>query len=169
MSSQPELIAQSIAGAVTDIAKGALGGITANLEKKEEEEREKRKFAHEAMLYGVKKASETGDFLQREEAKFISENSGKPGFARKLSEFRAAQSRVKDTVPDRPQKQDEVVEPPLPELEAEFDKMWNEANISGIRGHRDVGGYRASMYNALPLESVQALVDVMKEFEKKFA
>lgn len=56
-----------------------------------------------------------------------------------------------------------------PELEAEFDKMWNEANISGIRGHRDVGGYRASMYNALPLESVEALVDVMKEFEKKFA
>lgn len=56
-----------------------------------------------------------------------------------------------------------------PELEVEFDKMWKDANISGIRGHRDVGGYRASMYNALPLESVQALVDVMKEFEKKFA
>jgi len=45
----------------------------------------------------------------------------------------------------------------------EFDKMWNEANISGIKGHRDVGGYRASMYNALPLESVQVLVDVMKK------
>ena len=56
-----------------------------------------------------------------------------------------------------------------PELEVEFDKMWSEANISGIRGHRDVGGYRASMYNALPVESVKALVDVMKEFEKKFA
>lgn len=56
-----------------------------------------------------------------------------------------------------------------PELEAEFDKMWKDANISGIRGHRDVGGYRASLYNALPLESVQVLVDVMKEFEKKFA
>lgn len=56
-----------------------------------------------------------------------------------------------------------------PELEAEFDKMAKEANLSGIRGHRDVGGYRASTYNALPLESVQALVDVMKEFEKKFA
>ncbi len=54
-----------------------------------------------------------------------------------------------------------------PELEPEFDKMWKEANISGIRGHRDVGGYRASLYNALPLESVQALVDVMKEFEKR--
>jgi phosphoserine aminotransferase len=56
-----------------------------------------------------------------------------------------------------------------PELEPEFDKMWKEANISGIRGHRDVGGYRASLYNALPLESVQALVEVMQEFEKKFA
>ncbi|MBL7910968.1 MAG: 3-phosphoserine/phosphohydroxythreonine transaminase [Bacteroidia bacterium] len=56
-----------------------------------------------------------------------------------------------------------------PELEAEFDKLWKDANISGIRGHRDVGGYRASMYNALPLESVKVLVDVMKDFEKKFA
>ncbi len=56
-----------------------------------------------------------------------------------------------------------------PELEPEFDKMWKEANISGIRGHRDVGGYRASLYNALPLESVNALVEVMQAFEKKFA
>jgi phosphoserine aminotransferase len=47
-----------------------------------------------------------------------------------------------------------------------FDKMWKEANISGLPGHRSVGGYRASMYNALPLESVQVLVDVMKEFER---
>lgn len=47
-----------------------------------------------------------------------------------------------------------------------FNKMWTEANISGIKGHRSVGGYRASMYNALPLESVQVLVDVMKELER---
>jgi phosphoserine aminotransferase len=51
-------------------------------------------------------------------------------------------------------------------LEPEFDALWKKANISGIRGHRDVGGYRASLYNALPLESVQVLVDCMKEFEK---
>ncbi len=44
-----------------------------------------------------------------------------------------------------------------PELEPEFDKIWKDANISGIRGHRDVGGYRASLYNALPLESVREL------------
>lgn len=50
-----------------------------------------------------------------------------------------------------------------------FDKMWKEAGISGLPGHRSVGGYRASMYNALPLESVQVLVDVMQEFEKKTA
>jgi phosphoserine aminotransferase len=45
----------------------------------------------------------------------------------------------------------------------QFDKMWKDANISGLKGHRSVGGYRASMYNALPLESVQVLVDVMKK------
>lgn len=47
-----------------------------------------------------------------------------------------------------------------------FDKMWKDAGISGIKGHRSVGGYRASMYNALPPESVQVLVDVMKELER---
>ncbi|MGB0167229.1 MAG: 3-phosphoserine/phosphohydroxythreonine transaminase [Luteibaculum sp.] len=48
-----------------------------------------------------------------------------------------------------------------------FDAMWKEAGISGINGHRSVGGYRASMYNALPLESVQALVNTMKQLEEK--
>ena len=51
-------------------------------------------------------------------------------------------------------------------LQAKFDKMWQEANINGLSGHRSVGGYRASMYNALPLYSVQALVDVMQELER---
>ena len=48
-----------------------------------------------------------------------------------------------------------------------FDKLWKDANISGINGHRSVGGYRASIYNAMPVESVQILVDVMKELENK--
>ncbi|HLW39613.1 MAG TPA: 3-phosphoserine/phosphohydroxythreonine transaminase [Brumimicrobium sp.] len=43
-----------------------------------------------------------------------------------------------------------------------FDKLWNEAQIIGLKGHRSVGGYRASIYNALPLESVKVLVDVLK-------
>jgi phosphoserine aminotransferase len=59
--------------------------------------------------------------------------------------------------------------PTKPEYEAEFDKLAKTYNLSGIKGHRDVGGYRASLYNALPLESVNALVEAMKEFESKFA
>jgi phosphoserine aminotransferase len=47
-----------------------------------------------------------------------------------------------------------------------FDKAWKAADIVGLPGHRSVGGYRASMYNALPLSSVQVLVDVMKEFTR---
>lgn len=47
-----------------------------------------------------------------------------------------------------------------------FDTLCKEANISGIKGHRSVGGYRASIYNAMPLESVQVLVEVLKEFER---
>ena len=52
-------------------------------------------------------------------------------------------------------------------LKDTFDQMWKEAQISGLNGHRSVGGYRASMYNALPVYSVQALVDVMQELERK--
>lgn len=48
-----------------------------------------------------------------------------------------------------------------------FDSLWKEAGISGIKGHRSVGGYRASIYNAMPIESVQLLVEVLKEFERR--
>ena len=49
---------------------------------------------------------------------------------------------------------------------AEFDALWKGVGIVGLPGHRSTGGYRASMYNALPIESVQVLVDVMKAFGK---
>ena len=52
-------------------------------------------------------------------------------------------------------------------LKDTFDGMWKEAGINGLNGHRSVGGYRASMYNALPLGSVEALVEVMSELERK--
>jgi len=44
----------------------------------------------------------------------------------------------------------------------EFDAAWKAAGINGLNGHRSLGGYRASMYNALTIESVQVLVDVMR-------
>jgi len=52
-------------------------------------------------------------------------------------------------------------------LKDTFDSMWKEAGINGLNGHRSVGGYRASMYNALTLESVATLVEVMSELERK--
>jgi len=52
-------------------------------------------------------------------------------------------------------------------LKETFDTMWQEAGISGLNGHRSVGGYRASMYNALPLDSVKVLVEIMSELETK--
>ena len=50
---------------------------------------------------------------------------------------------------------------------AAFDSAWKAAGIVGLPGHRSTGGYRASLYNALPIESVQVLVDVMKHFESQ--
>lgn len=47
-----------------------------------------------------------------------------------------------------------------------FDSLWKNSNISGLKGHRSVGGYRASIYNALPIESVKVLVDCMQELER---
>ncbi|MDR1898156.1 MAG: 3-phosphoserine/phosphohydroxythreonine transaminase [Prevotellaceae bacterium] len=51
--------------------------------------------------------------------------------------------------------------------EQDFMNLSKEYGIVGIKGHRSVGGFRASLYNALPIESVKALVDCMQEFEKK--
>ena len=48
-----------------------------------------------------------------------------------------------------------------------FDRLWDEAGIVGLKGHRSVGGYRASLYNALLLESVKVLVEVMQETERR--
>ena len=53
-------------------------------------------------------------------------------------------------------------------LSADFNKIWEDNNINGLKGHRSVGGYRASIYNALPIESVELLVRCMQQFEEKF-
>jgi hypothetical protein len=120
-SSRPELVAEGIAGAVSSIAQGALSGITAKYEKEEAEEKEKRKYAHELMLYGAKEKSDNADFYAKEEARFISENSGKPGFAKKYDEFKKAYSGFSDRVPetkvDKEPSDYKTVEEPLPDAE----------------------------------------------------
>ena len=60
-----------------------------------------------------------------------------------------------------------VMKPEYAALEADFLKFAQAAGMDGIKGHRSVGGFRASIYNAMPIESVQALVDCMHEFEKQ--
>ncbi len=60
-----------------------------------------------------------------------------------------------------------VMKPEYAELEKEFFDFASSKGMVGIKGHRSVGGFRASLYNALPIESVEALVACMKEFEAK--
>jgi phosphoserine aminotransferase len=55
-----------------------------------------------------------------------------------------------------------------PELDATFLSEAKEAGLVTLKGHRSVGGMRASIYNAMPEEGVQALVDFMAEFERKY-
>ncbi|MBQ9077930.1 MAG: 3-phosphoserine/phosphohydroxythreonine transaminase [Muribaculaceae bacterium] len=60
-----------------------------------------------------------------------------------------------------------VMKPEYAELEKEFVEFATAKGMVGIKGHRSVGGFRASLYNALPMESVDALIATMKEFEAK--
>ncbi|APD06241.1 phosphoserine transaminase [Flavobacteriaceae bacterium UJ101] len=51
------------------------------------------------------------------------------------------------------------------EHQALFDSIWEAKGVSGIKGHRSVGGYRASIYNGMPQEGIEVLVAAMKELE----
>jgi phosphoserine aminotransferase len=59
-----------------------------------------------------------------------------------------------------------VMAPDYTELEKDFLDFATQKGMVGIKGHRSVGGFRASLYNAMPYESVKALVEVMQDFEK---
>ena len=53
-------------------------------------------------------------------------------------------------------------------LSTDFNNAWEDNYIIGLKGHRSVGGYRASIYNALPIESIELLIKCMQQFEEKF-
>jgi hypothetical protein len=88
-SSRPELVAEGIAGAISNIAKGALGGITARYEKKEEEAKETRKFAQEEKIARIK-ASQSA-FEQKEQQKWELEKM--------KEQDKLIKGRVKDVLP----------------------------------------------------------------------
>jgi phosphoserine aminotransferase len=56
---------------------------------------------------------------------------------------------------------------PSEALEAQFASEAKQNDLIGVKGHRSVGGMRASLYNALPVEAAEALVKFMKEFQQK--
>ena len=53
------------------------------------------------------------------------------------------------------------------QLEKEFQELCAHEGMVGVKGHRSVGGFRISLYNALPLESAEAITELMKEFARK--
>jgi len=60
-----------------------------------------------------------------------------------------------------------VMKPEYKELEPKFQEFASSRGLIGLKGHRSVGGFRASIYNAMSIEGVKILVDTMKEFEKQ--
>ena len=88
--------------------------------------------------------------------------------ARLIYEYLDGQDFYRGTaVPDSRSHMNVTFRLPTPELEETFLKQAAANGLGGLKGHRSVGGCRASLYNAVPLEAVQALVDFMKEFLRK--
>ncbi len=60
-----------------------------------------------------------------------------------------------------------VLKPEYQDLQDDFFKFASEKGMVGIKGHRSVGGFRASLYNAMDVEGVEALIACMKEYENR--
>lgn len=118
-SAQPELVGQSIAGAIQNIASGVLSGISARYEEKKAAEKEAIEHERALELAGAKKKSENQDFYEKERARFIANESGKPGFNKKLEAFDSAMEGFKSRTPDVKPVKDEEEEPTSPPTDLE--------------------------------------------------
>lgn len=118
-SAQPELVGQSIAGAIQNIASGVLSGISARYEEKKAAEKEAIEHERALELAGAKKKSENQDFYEKERARFIANESGKPGFNKKLEAFDSAMEGFKSRTPDVKPVKDEEEEPTSPPSDLE--------------------------------------------------
>lgn len=117
-SAQPELVGQGISNALQSISQGLFGGITAKYQERKAEEKELREHERALELAGAKKKSENQDFYEKERAKFIANESGKPGFQKKLDAFDSAMEGFKSRTPDvKPVKEEE--EPTFPPSDVE--------------------------------------------------
>lgn len=124
-SARPELVTESIAGAISNIAQGALGGITARYEKKEAEEKEKRQFAQELLLEEAKQKTKNKQFLDELKLKIASEHGLEADVSERMAAVDEAAQRlgmvnpsgeVAETIPRRqkPSVTPVPVEPELP-------------------------------------------------------
>jgi hypothetical protein len=93
-SSRPELVTEGIAGAISNIAKGALGGITARYEKKEEKEKETRKFAQELLLEEAKQNTKNKQFIDELILKTTAEEGLAADLPEKITKIREAAQRL---------------------------------------------------------------------------
>ena len=93
-SSRPELVAQGIAGAVSSIAQGALSGITAKYEKKEEKDKETRKFAQELLLEEAKQKTKNKQFLDELKLKVASEHGLEADVDERMAALEEAAQRL---------------------------------------------------------------------------
>jgi hypothetical protein len=93
-SSRPELVAEGIAGAISNIAKGALGGITARYEKEEEKEKEKRKYGYELLLEEAKQQTKNKQFIDELILKTTAEEGLSADLPERISGIREAAKRL---------------------------------------------------------------------------
>lgn len=93
-SARPELVTQSIAGAISNIAQGTLGGITAKWEKKEAEEKEKRRFAQELLLEEAKQKTKNKQFLDELKLKIASEHGLEADVSERMAAVEEAAQRL---------------------------------------------------------------------------
>lgn len=180
-SSRPELVGQSIAGAVQNIAQGALSGITAKYEEKKAAEREQLEHERKMELYGAKKRSENEDFYQKQRAAFIAENSQRIDFPEKLAAFDSAYSGILGRLPEiqpKAKKEQtsiapvEIVEPELPTAEFVSDVSEISSQPSAvdlIKEQVPVTGFGASVADEkrkMALEGIGAPSAIEKPLEE---
>ena len=117
-SSRPELVAEGIAGAVSNIAQGALSGITAKYEKEEEKEKEKRKYGYELLLEQAKQKTKNEQFLDELILKTTAEQGASANLPKIISSIRSTAERLNYVNPSGRSKAE--LSPQKPSIDSDF-------------------------------------------------
>lgn len=158
LSSQPELIGQSIAGAVQSIGQGALSGITAKWQEEKELAKEQRRYAHEIELAGAKKQASDDDFINKQLIQFDIAHSGDADYPQRRKEIQESlKSRIESIPASVIQKKEE--EQPLP-LKKEIKKVDLETPLPEIQPPTQQPPLAEVKPISEPVKQVSALADI---------